>query len=130
MLALCEAGILATPGAVVVVPLHLREASADDDFALTYPLNAANPLPTDIGDFWIEGNFSVAGGSAEAADYDVSEWAGILSDRETAPDMGSGDTNYQECGHGANTINVPIPGKIAWTLLPTEGLAEAHWIPA
>ncbi len=122
----------AIPGSSIVVPLRVREASANDDFVLTPALNPNDPLPTDVGDWWIEGVFIVAGGS-EAAAYDISEWAGILSDRELQPDMGSGDTNYQEVGHGANTIDVPVPGKIAWTLLPEAGVmgvAEAHWAPA
>jgi hypothetical protein len=127
---LCEAAVAAIPGATIIVPLAIREASASDDFVLTPPLDPNNPLPGDIGDWWVEGNFAVGGGTATAADYDISEWAGILSDREIQPDMGSGDTNYQQVGHGANTVNVPVPGKIAFTLLPDEGLAEVHWVPA
>jgi hypothetical protein len=126
--ALVIAAVEAIPGVQILSPIAVVENSVADDFLLTTPVHSP-PEPTDVGDWAITGNFAV-GQIPEAAVYRIDDWLGLLSDREIAPDPGSGDTNYTQVGHGANTMDVPVPGKIALNLLTAEGLAECYWVPA
>lgn len=126
-----EAAIAAIPGVMIITPAKLFENSTGDDFVLTTPVPAGGPIASTIGDWWITCVFAVgAPGDPATVVYSLSEWACVLAARETDPDQGSGDTNYQEVGHGANTVDQAVPGKIAIELLADTGTAQAHWVPA
>jgi hypothetical protein len=128
---LVMAAIVALPGVMILTPARLFENSAGDDFILTTPIPAGGPVASTIGDWWITCVFLVGSpGEPNAVVYSLSEWACQLAERETNPDMAFGDTNYQEVGHGADTIDAPVPGKIAIELLADTGTAECHWVAA
>lgn len=125
MLADALAAIEAIPGAKIL-DLAVVDNTSADGYALNVPLNAADPLPTDIADFWIYGHVSVNGSNPQ----EIAEWAGELYARSIKPDIGAGDTNYTQVGTGASTVDVVAPGKLAAELLPNEQLIELHWVKA
>src|SRR5580693_5195548 len=95
------------------VTLSVVDGSAGDGYIANVPLDPNNPLPTDVAEFYVAGN---------GIDplFSMEEWAGILAQRELESDAESGDTNEVEVGHGATTYDVPTPGKISVTFLPSS----------
>ena len=117
---------IATVPSAKVLDLAIVDNTAADGYALNQPLDPANPLPTDIADFWIYGHVSINGSNSQ----EIAEWAGELFKRQYVPDMGAGDRNYNEVGWGADAVDVAAPGKLACELLPGEGLIQLYWAKA
>lgn len=70
---------------------------------------------------------------ADSVVYDLDDVAGQRIFRLYYPyqpgEEQQGDTNYIQVGHGANTVNEAVPGKMVIGLL-ASGEAQGHWEPA
>lgn len=82
----------------------------------------------DVSVFMVMGSAQDKGGVV----YVIADVAGLLLKRQLdiSQAQAYGDTNYQQEGSGASTVNVAVPGVLTLQLLSDVGLAQARWAKA
>lgn len=120
------AAVTALPGAQVILSQMIDNIEAGGEpFVLNAPLDPNNPQPGDVT-CWVSWILFTVNG----VEFSLEDYCGSLILRNVKANMADGDTNYKQVGHGGNTRNVTVPGKVAIQLLPAEGLAQSYLVAA
>lgn len=119
---LSEAVNAVQDGNIPVQDLGMHDAINDPDprFRDESAVFSAVGTPGDPGYISIFNGFAIM--QIGGVQYQLNQQLGPLAMRNSSPDMAQGDKNYVQQGHGADTVNEPVPGcKISFKLAPSQG---------